>query len=615
MCGIFGSVTLFGEKTNKNTITKAVNSLSHRGPDDFGIEQLENVIIGHRRLSIIDLNTKAAKQPVISKNSLMAYNGMIYNFRELKNTLSKNNIFKGNSDTEVLAKCLGQWGLIKTLKNIDGMFAFVWFCKKKREIYLVRDPMGEKPLYWAKMNNRIYFSSEMKSFFEIKEFSKKPNINFVDDYFYTQKISGSKTIYSQINEVEPGCVIKISTLTGKIFSSSYFSLESTFHKKKLIYNKTEELNKILIESVNSRSISDVPYGTLLSGGLDSSLILSYMMNDDAINNINCYSSDVKNQRRSEFKDACLITEFLKKKHKNKKIKLKSKINNFSNYIDLLIKTTRSFDEPVHFSNSPDLLNIVNQASRDGIKVLLSGEGSDELFFGYDRMIRAFDLLKKNKSKKLIMEEMYFGGGKHSIDFVKKLCGSEKQGRKESASWLWLERNINKYSIDNLILMFSQKFRMQTLLQRQDRVGMLCGLEIRSPFLSQKLVKFANSLDIKDKYIKSSKTTKLILKLMAKENKLVPNKIIKKKKIGFNSDMADWVREDRLRVFLKDLINDKKGFFNGYLDGKNAQQIINMHFDGKKRLDTLIWSMFTLEIWHRVCGEGDLNFFKDYEISY
>ncbi len=489
------------------------------------------------------------------------------------------------------------------------------FVKKKREIYLVRDPMGEKPLYWAKTNNMIYFSSEMKSFFEIKEFSKKPDINFLDEYFYTNKISGSKTIYSDINEVEPGCVITISTLSGKIFSSSYFSLENTFYKRKLISNKKEKLNKIMIESVNSRSISDVPYGTLLSGGLDSSLILSYMMNDDAINNINCYYSDVKNQKHSEFNDVCLFTSFLKKKYKNKKIKLKSKINNFSNYIDLLIKTTRSFDEPVHFGNSPDLLNIVNQASRDGIKVLLSGEGSDELFFGYDRMVRAYNSLKKNKSKKLIMEEIYFGGGRHSIDFVKKLCGSATQGSKSSAMWLWLERNVNKHSIDKLILMFSQKFRMQSLLQRQDRVGMLCGLEIRSPFLNQKLVKFANSLDLKDKYIQSSKTTKLILKQMAEKNKLLPNKIIKKKKIGFNSNITDWIREDRLRLFLKDLINDKKGFFNGYLDGKNAQQIINLHFEGKKRLDMLVWMMLNLEIWHRVCGEGDLNFFEDYEISY
>ena len=615
MCGIFGNVALFGEKPDIDSIAKAVDSLSHRGPDDSGMELLDNVILGHRRLSIIDLNTKAAKQPVVSSNSLLAYNGMIYNFRELKNMLSANNIFKGNSDTEVLAKCLDQWGIKKTLQNIDGMFAFAWFCRKKREIYLVRDRMGEKPLYWAKMNNMIYFSSEMKSFFEVKEFSKKPNINFIDDYLYTQKINGSKTIYSQINEVEPGCIIKISTLTGKISTSHYFSLENTFNKKKLILNKTEELNKYIEESVFSRSISDVPFGSLLSGGIDSSLILSYMLSDDKINKVNCYYADVKNQKRSESKDVFKITNFLKKKYKHKKIKLKSKISNFSNYMDLLIKTTRSFDEPVHFANSVDLLNVVNQASKDGIKVLLSGEGSDELFFGYDRFIRTYDFLKNNRSKKLIMEEMYFGGGKHNIDFIKKLCGSNKQGRKSSAPWLWLEKNIDRYSIDDLILMFSQKYRLQTLLQRQDRVGMLCGLEIRSPFLSQKLVKFANSLELKDKFVKNSKTTKLILKLMAEEKKLVPNEIIKKQKIGFNTNMTDWIREDRLRIFLKDMVNDKNGFFNGYLDGKNAKQIIDLHFDGKKKLDTLVWIMFTLEIWHRVCGEGDLNFFKDYEISY
>jgi asparagine synthase (glutamine-hydrolysing) len=432
---------------------------------------------------------------------------------------------------------------------------------------------------------------------------------------YTQKISGTNTIYSQINEVEPGYIIKISTLNGKISSSSYYSLENTFNKNKLISNKTEELYELMKEAVLSRCIADVPFGALLSGGIDSSLILSYMLESDNINKVNCYFADVKNQKRSESSAAFKVTSFLEKKYQNKKIKLKSKKNNFSSYIDLLIKTTKSFDEPVHYSNSPDLLNIVNQASQDGIKVLLSGEGADELFFGYDRMVRAYESLKNKRSKRLIIEEMYFGGGKHSIDLVKKLCGSTKEGRKSSAAWLWLKKNIDKHPIDNLILMFSQKFRMQALLQRQDRVGMLCGLEIRAPFLSQKLVKFANSLELKDKFIEKSKTTKLILKLMAKEKRLIPSEIIKKQKIGFNSDMDDWARGDKMRIIINDMINDKKGFFNGYFDGKRAKEIINLHFEGKRRLDTLVWNIFTLEIWHRVCGEGDMNFLKDQESVY
>jgi asparagine synthase (glutamine-hydrolysing) len=145
--------------------------------------------------------------------------------------------------------------------------------------------------------------------------------------------------------------------------------------------------------------------------------------------------------------------------------------------------------------------------------------------------------------------------------------------------------------------------------------MHCGIEIRSPFLSQKLVKFANALEFSDKFGKNTKTTKLILKLMAEERKLIPNKNIKSEKKGFHSDVEDWIREDKLKVNLKDMVKDKKGFFNGYLDGTNANQIIDLHFDGKKRLDTLVWSMLTLEIWHRLCGEGDVNFFENYEISY
>ena len=315
MCGIFGGFSLFGEKLDVNSIIRATNSLIHRGPDDFGLKKLENVIIGHRRLSIIDLDTDAAKQPVAYKNSLLAYNGMIYNFKDLKKILSTNNIFKGNSDTEVLAKCLTQWGIRKTLSKIDGMFAFVWFDKKKNEIYLVRDPMGEKPLYWTKMKNKIYFSSEIKSFFRINEFTKKPNINDIDDYFYTSKISGSKTIYSEINEVEPGNIVRFSTLNGNISISNYFSLENSFLNKISPKNEIEKLNEYMEKSVFTRTISDVPFGSLLSGGIDSSLILSYMMKNDNINKVTCYSADVRNKKLSELKDAQNVISFLKKIHK------------------------------------------------------------------------------------------------------------------------------------------------------------------------------------------------------------------------------------------------------------------------------------------------------------
>lgn len=609
MCGIFGCININGESIDINSIVRAVNSLSHRGPDDFGIEKLDNVLIGHRRLSIIDLNSTAAKQPVINTSSILAYNGMIYNFKELKKILSTKANFIGNSDTEVLFKSLKVWGLKKTLENIDGMFAFAWFCKKKKEIYLVRDQMGEKPLYWAKRGDKIYFSSEMKAFFQLEEFRKEPNIDYIDEYFHTQKISGSKTIYSQINEVEPGCIVKISTKTGSISSSSYFSLESTFKRERLISNKIEELNNIIEESVSSRCISDVPFGALISGGLDSSIILSYMMKNNNIDEMKCYFSDVKNQKNSELKDAILITEYLSKKNKNKKIYLKSNVNNFSRYIDFLIKATRAFDEPVYFGNTPDLLNLVSQASRDGIKVLLSGEGADELFFGYNRMIRAYEFIKKNKSNISIIQELYFGGGKHSIKHIHKICESNKERQIKSASWIWLEKNIKKYSTYDLITMFSQKYRMQNLLQRQDRIGMLCGLEIRVPFLCKNMVNYANSLKLKDKYKIKSKSTKVILKQLAKQKKIIPDSIINKKKIGFNSNISDWIREDKIKKLLSNMVNDNNGFFKGYLNGKYAKELIDMHFQKKERLDVLIWTMFTLEIWHRVCGEGDSDYFE------
>ena len=592
MCGIFGCITIKGKKPDQKKLINAINSLKHRGPDDFGISIFDNLILGHRRLSIIDLTSQAAKQPVVSSNSLLSYNGMIYNFKEIKKNLSENSIFLGNSDTEVLAKCLDQFGLTKTLNKIDGMFAFAWFCKKKRELYLVRDPMGEKPLYWAKIQDKVYFSSEMKSFFEIEEFTKKPNLNFIDEYLYTAKISGSNTIYSNIKEVEPGQIITISSRSGSITSRNYFNLENTFNSDNKFSNKLDRLNLYMEESIFSRTISDVPLGAMLSGGLDSSLILGYMMKSENIDNINCYHSNVKNRKHSEFNDALLVKNFLTKKYK-KKIKLESRVNTFSKYIDLLLNVTKSFDEPVHFFNSPDLLNMVNLASKDGVKVLLSGEGSDELFFGYDQFINTFNILKQSKSKKSSIEQMYFGGGKHSIDCIKKICAPIKQEYKMSASWLWLEKNINKHSSENLISMFSQKFRMQMLLQRQDRVVMMCGLEIRVPFLSKKIVQFANSLKLKDKYSNDYNTTKLILKLIAKKKSLLPKKIIKNKKIGFNSDMKDWLRQNKMKILVKKLVNDNNGFFKGYLDVKSTEET-QIYILAKRNLDVLIKWIFALE---------------------
>ena len=603
MCGFFGSLNYSGEKFDLKSINRALNTLSHRGPDSEGVEKLDNVVFGHRRLAIIDITTDSGKQPVVGQNSLLVFNGMIYNFLEIKKELLKNhNTFKGNSDTEVLAKSLNQWGIRKTLKKIDGMFAFAWFSKKKSELYLVRDPMGEKPLYWAKKNNKIYFSSEMKAFFEIPGFSKKLNINRIDEYLYTAKINGSETIYSEINEVEPGSIVTISTLTNSISSNSYFSIEDTFNRESIKKNKVESLKNYLEESVMSRTLSDVPLGSLLSGGIDSSIILRFIMQNDLINKINCYTADTKNSKISEFNDANKFVSFLRKKNKYKKINLKTQKINFSSYISLLKESTKFLDEPIPFSNSPNLLGLCKIASKDGIKVLLSGEGADEILFGYNRYTKAYEYLKNNKSKKSIIEEMYHGGGMHSIDCVKKLCGSLKEGRKTSSSWLKLEKNINKYFIEDLIPMFSQKFRLQTLLQRQDRLGMATGIEMRIPFLSKKIVELANALPFKDKYNKKSGTTKVLLRLMAKE--LLPNNIINKPKLGFEMDMKDWITEDKTKILFKNMINDKKGFFSGYLDGKNAREILDLHFSGKRRLDTLVWNMFALETWHRVCGEGD-----------
>jgi asparagine synthetase B (glutamine-hydrolysing) len=237
-------------------------------------------------------------------------------------------------------------------------------------------------------------------------------------------------------------------------------------------------------------------------------------------------------------------------------------------------------------------------------VLLSGEGADELFCGYDRFARTLGEIGKDADTNDIIGALYFGGGRHSVADVERLTAGVSQGSKATDPWRWLEANIDDFPLDRLQLLFSQRYRLQTLLQRQDRIGMASSIEIRVPFLAPWFAAWVNRLPVAALYDPATGTTKKCLREVMAER--LPQRILTKPKDGFPSDMLSWLREDRLEAIVRDMVGDPGGFCQSHLDGAFANQLLADHFSGKSRRDVLVWELYALEVWHCQFGQNPVE---------
>ena len=600
MCGILGIFDMSGGRQDTGVVESLLPTLAHRGPDDRGVAALGPVVFGHTRLSILGIEKPWARQPLKCGRGLLNFNGEIYNFELLARRLKAEGIrCEGGSDTEVFGLCLENWGVEKTLESVDAMFAFAWYDRNSKMLTLARDPLGEKPLYWANCGNRIWFASEIKTILKTGDVTDEPNLSRIDDYLYTSKVNGAETIFADVREVGPGELIRFQVGQAAPRQLFYWKLEDAFgtgvdNSDLSIGDATAiELNK----AISSRCLSDVPLGILLSGGIDSCTIAEHLAKNQSQDVLQLLFADNETSELSERKDVENFLDFMKGRHPAWKFKLNAGKLEFDHYLQQLERITWYYDEPVQFYNSPLLANLCGVAGKKGLKVLLSGEGSDEIFFGYDRFLRTSEFLVEEVEREQKLRHLYFGGGLHSMDVIQKLTEKVADGAENTAPWQWLETHIDEPP--NLLQqIFSQKFRLQTLLQRQDRIGMADSIEIRVPFLRPELVKWSNKLPLDRKVNLESRQTKICLRA-AMQNRLPP-RILSKSKDGFPSDMMAWLTSSNMHKLATDLIKDSRGFCQNYLDGRVANSIIENHFSGKRRLDTLVWNLVSLEIWHRVC---------------
>jgi asparagine synthase (glutamine-hydrolysing) len=609
MCGINGIFHLqLQKKVDERLLIKMRDSLEHRGPDDKGIYIENNVGLGHRRLSILDVSA-AGRQPFESEDGryVMTYNGEIYNFMTFYPELKSHGFdIKTGSDTEVLLKLFQLHGL-KMLYRLNGMFAFVIWDKKERKMIAVRDRMGVKPLYYTIYNETFYFGSEQKALFTAGVPLKMAK-NGLEEYIFNRFVAGENTLYENVKKVLPGHILTIHQ-SGKIINEKWWDLKSEIQNQPKIENPVEWFRETFDDSVKLRMISDVPVGVLLSGGLDSSSILA-SLDYQNFRDIQTFNIGFKDKNHDESHLAKNIAEKFNYEFHTMQLENHS-------LFDKVVSSTYYQDAPLIHLSEPHILALA-QLAKPTVKVLLSGEGADELMGGYVRY-------KALKYKKLLKTISTVG----QVDYFTSKPRFEKLARYsqiENADDLILYNSCNIYPQDIALTfgihtppkneyrkqiladakeLYPNNLRRQalyldqhtyicSLLDRNDRCTMGASIECREPFLDQRLLVGLGSLD--DQWLFKGKKWKYVLKSAMKER--LPKEILQFKKIGLSVPWGDYLLnspefKDELESFIKSDL-----FKMTYFETINAQKLVTDFKKGDKTLTAYIMPLFMMHIWQK-----------------
>ena len=603
MCGIAGIYNLDQKKVQKNRIENMLNTIRYRGPDDSDIHIEKGIGLGHVRLSILDLSNHA-HQPMVSMNKryVICYNGEIYNFNKLREELIKEGInLQSTGDTETLLEYISKFGIDTTLSKIEGMFAFAVWDSQKRILVIARDRHGIKPVYYKIRNNEIYFASEIKV---LNEESKIDHVMINSALMGLGLTYGENTIYENIFSIPPGCVYTF-TPTGKINKKSFFHMSDFVNKD--FYNELNSKNdkeiidiveENLIESIELTLISDAPLACLASGGLDSSLIAAIA--NRYYNNLQLFHADVEGDSEKEKAEAIakhLGVDLFSIKVTEEDALFNAPAVTYHNDIPLIYHT-----------NSVPFFMVSKLASEYGIKVLLTGEGADELFVGYTNNVLIPFMRRYNIFKNIFMKLFYI-----KPQIGQRLWPDEQNHPKEMLKHLLFRYEIdirkneglNKYDfihdIDEKLLFLSTLDEAQgqlvTLLHRNDRLGMAWGLESRFPFLGHNLTRSALNLPGKHKIrlthnIYDKRHPFLIDKWVIRKiaEKYLPQNFAFMKKYAF-----------RASVFNTRITIDKNYFNNSFVSQwfKLSQKEIGAMIE----TSTPEWMgrLFLLDIWGRIFG--------------
>jgi len=652
MCGICGRINLDKKALAKDLVHQMCQTIIHRGPDSEGIylstEHNPNAIpvgLGIRRLAIIDLQT--GDQPIHNedKSVWLVLNGEIYNFQSLReDLLKKGHRFYTKTDTEVIVHLYEEYG-VDCPKHLRGMFAFALWDNNKRQLFLARDRLGKKPLCYARINNSLIFGSELKSILLNPEIKKEIDYEALDQYLAYYYIPAPLTIFKQIRKLPPasyllcdasGNATGSNTVTASysdpqpakagrstITIDKYWQLD---YRQKTIMSTGEYCQKImnlLEEATKIRMISDVPLGALLSGGIDSSAVVG-LMTKHSSKPVKTFSIGFSEADYSELKYAKIVADHFKTEHHEFIVK--------PEVIDILPTLVWHYSEP--YADSSMLPSYyVARETRKHVTVALNGDGGDENFAGYPRFL-AQKLISNTaiRSFSKIIHHLTpagLGGADPKKFFTRlkrftkvanlppaerylqwQLCLTETNRQKLYQPWLKDEinqtghkaedylRNIYnnawaRTSLDKMLYCDMTAYLPEDLLVKMDIASMANSLESRSPFLDQKLVKFA--AQIPDHLKLKGFTLKYILKRALKG--FLPEQILMRGKMGFGVPISRWFRNE-LKDYLRQTLLSEQAKKRNYLQPEAIQNLIDEHNAGKADNGARLWALLTLELWFR-----------------
>lgn len=617
MCGFAG---VSNSKQNYiNEITHMCDAISHRGPDHFGywLDENTGLVMGHRRLSIFDLSENGS-QPMVSHNKryVMVYNGEIYNAFSYKESLlrrGKVDSFLSTSDTEILLEAFAHDGM-EAIKEMKGMFAIALYDRQEKVLYLLRDRAGEKPLYYGWVNGRFVFASDLAAIKQMDGFNAEINRDALAYFFRLNFIPAPATIYEGIYKLQPGCILKIKApFTEEPQISHYWDME-----KEAVYGEkypfsgsfqeaSEELERLLIESLRGQMLSDVPLGAYLSGGIDSPLVVS-LMQKLSKNPVKTFTIGFEDPKYNEAEYAKEIAKYLGTEHTEMYVTEKE-------LQDIIPKIPSIFTEPFA-DNSLIPTYLVSTLAKSKVTVSLSGDAGDELFCGYNTYYKCDALWNK-------LRKIPYG--------VRKTCASvlmpplQKQGENYRIKECLLAKNAVQlqeavcnrmdYYADNIVLngclatnneqmilkdsksamMYKDicGYHPDDILVKVDRTGMAVSLENRVPMLDRDIIRFAFSLPIEYKY--QDGVSKRILKDILYRH--VPREMLERPKKGFSVPIKDWMMSGPVADMAKDILADSRLISDGYLD-KVSFDAVKREFEKNGSHSKLMWKLFIAEQWYR-----------------
>jgi asparagine synthase (glutamine-hydrolysing) len=643
MCGIVGFVGPVARTTPElEALAEAMAArLSHRGPDDSGTwtDTEAGVALGHRRLSIVDLSTCGHQPMVCHDNSgVIAYNGEIYNTAEIRAALVRDGVgnFRGHSDTEVLAEACARWGVAATAAKLIGMFAFAWWDRRTRTLSLVRDRLGIKPLFWARIGRTVAFASELKAFFALPEFKPEIDRGAAAAFFRSAYVPAPRSIYRGVAKLAPATILTVGP-NGESKEERFWDLRAVAMQPKPAIDAVEAesaLHDLLKDAVSRRLVADVPLGAFLSGGVDSSTVVALMQATSA-RPVRTFTIGFQEKTFNEAEYARAVADHLGTEHTDL-------ILDPERALDVIPKLPDMYDEPfADVSAIPTFL--VSEMTRNYVTVALSGDGGDELFAGYNRYLWAEMIWRRvgpiprpmraaigaaiGMLPTALCDGMCTLLPKHlrpvqlgdKVNKFASILGRERADdvyRRLVSFWEEPDRifgtadepmsPIDDPSLDRDIPAFVPRMRYLDLLTylpddilaKVDRASMAVGLEARVPLLDHRIVEFTWRLP-PDLLIRNRETKWLLRKVL---DRYLPRALIERPKTGFGVPIGAWLR-DPLRGWAEELLSESSLAAAEVVDPRPIRHKWDEHLAGGRSWSYELWTALMWVSWHRRWMQG------------